>query len=120
MFPRLLTIGSALVSLIAAFGIFTTKAEASHYYDESYDNRPVPCYQYNAYGHCAGSGNRYRTRTSNRYYNGSVYGNQYPYGYTNYTTGGYYRPVNNYYGNSRNNGCYWYYGTYRCDRSCNH
>ncbi|TSC59255.1 MAG: hypothetical protein Greene041662_614 [Candidatus Peregrinibacteria bacterium Greene0416_62] len=120
MFPRLLTIGSALVSLVAAFAAFTASAEASYYYDESAYNRPTPCYQYDGQGHCVSSGTRYRARTTyNRTYNGSAYNNQYPYGYTNYGSNGYYRPVDNYYPN-RNNGCYWYYGSYRCDNKCNH
>ncbi|OGJ66184.1 hypothetical protein A3G69_04385 [Candidatus Peribacteria bacterium RIFCSPLOWO2_12_FULL_53_10] len=121
MLLRLLTIGSALASVLFTFGAFTATAEASYYYDESYYNRSTPCYQYDAYGHCASSGTRYRARTTNnRIYNGPTYSNQYPYGYTNYGTNGTYRPVDNYYGNSRNNGCYWYYGSYRCDSSCNH
>lgn len=115
MFSRLLTIGSILASVLFAFSALTAKAEASYYYDESYYNRSVPCYQYDAYGHCVSSSTRYRARATRAYpYTGYDYNYNYNYG-RNYGT---YRPVNNYYGNSRNNGCYWYYGTYRCDNDC--
>lgn len=120
MVTRLLMIGSALVSVIAAFGIFATKVEANFYYDDSYYNRPTPCYQYDAYGQCMSSGTRYRARAvSNRYYNRPSYSYQYPYGHMNYGTNGYYRPVDNYYRSHQNRGCYWYYGSYRCDDTCN-
>jgi hypothetical protein len=126
MFTRFLTIGSLFVSLFLAFGAFSAKAEASYYYDESYYNWPVPCYQYDGNGHCvSSSNNRYRS-TSNRQYryngqytypNDSYYGNNdYGNSYNRYDN---YRPVTNYYRSQRNNGCYWYYGTYRCDRGCN-
>jgi hypothetical protein len=143
MTARLLTIGSAVASLVAAFGIFAPSVEASFYYDESAYNRPIPCYQYDGQGHCTRSGARYNARApknsayydngnyqnlnSYKYnngnyqnsnsYNGSMYGNQYPYGYTNmdYGSSSNYRPVDNYYRSTQNNGCYWYYGSYRCD-----
>lgn len=120
MFTRLLSIGSLFVSLVLAFTI-STKAEASYYYDESYYNWPTPCYQYDGNGRCTSSGyNRYNS-TSNRQYR---YNGQYTYPNDNYygnTYRGYdnYRPVTNYYRTQRNHGCYWYYGTYRCDRDCN-
>jgi hypothetical protein len=120
MFTRLLSIGSVCVSLVLAFAAFSQKAEASYYYDESSYNWPVPCYQYDAYGHCRSSGTRYRARQyrtqytyPNDYYRGNSY--RYDYGYDNDYD--YYRPVTNYYRYHRNNGCYWYYGSYRCDRS---
>jgi hypothetical protein len=126
MFTRLLSIGSLFVSLVLAFGVFTQKAEASYYYDESYYNWPTPCYQYDGNGHCTSSGTRYRN-TSERQYrsngqytypNDNYYGNNAYYGnqYNRYDT---YRPVTNYYRTQQNHGCYWYYGTYRCDRDCN-
>lgn len=129
MTTRLLTIGTAVASVVAAFCVFAPSAEASFYYDESYYNRPVPCYRYDGEGHCTRSGTRYNARAprnsyyynynrsypNSYYYNGSMYGNQYPYGWVNYGTNGYYRPVGNYYRSTQNNGCYWYYGSYRCD-----
>lgn len=123
MTSGLLRIGTALASLLAAFLFTAPSAEATFYYDESYYNMPIPCYQYDSEGHCTVSGNRYRTRAYNGnyyrnsyYYNGSMYGNQNPYGYpVNYGSSRYYRPVHNYYRSMQNNGCYWHYGSYRCD-----
>lgn len=128
---RLIALSTGLLTVAAALFTATASAEASYYYDESYYNRPVPCYQYDGAGHCVRSGNRYASRTSRNsyyhrgnyyngsrygdYYNGAYYSTQYPYGWTNYYGNGYYRPVDNYYRAQQNHGCYWYYGSYRCD-----
>ena len=134
MFTRFLSIGSLFVSLVLAFGVFTQKAQASYYYDESYYNWPTPCYQYDGNGHCTSRGNNQNYANSNRQYRSNVkytypndnyYGNQntysndYYYGntYRNYNEDTY-RPVTNYYRSQQNHGCYWYYGTYRCDKDC--
>ncbi len=131
MFTRLLSIGSLFVSLVIAFGVFAEKAQASYYYDESYYNWPTPCYQYDGNGHCVSSGNNRYNSTSNRQYrnngqytypNDNYYGNQNAYSNNNYGNSysryDNYRPVTNYYRSQKNHGCYWYYGTYRCDRNC--
>ena len=143
---RLIALSTGLLTVAAALFTFTASAEASYYYDESYYNKPIPCYQYDGAGHCVRSGNRYvansynnnsyygygntygsyyngsRYSNSSMYGNGSIHGNsstystQYPYGWTNSSTNGStYRPVDNYYRSQQNNGCYWYYGSYRCD-----
>jgi hypothetical protein len=112
MVTRLFTIGALLVCALAAFS-FSAKAEASYYYDESYYNWSVPCYQYDRYGHCVSSSTRYR---SGGRYSGTNYHNN----YGNYYGAGAYRPVDNYYRSQQNRGCYWYYGSYRCDTSCGH
>lgn len=115
MTKTLITISASLLSVFVGFSVFAAKAQASYYYDESYYNWPTPCYQYDGYGHCISSGYRNRSTYNRRNtsYNNSYY-NAYP-----YATSGYYRPVDNYYRSSQNRGCYWYYGSYRCDdRDC--
>ena len=133
MFYRFLSIVALVASALPMLAI-ATPAQASFYYDESYYNWPIPCYEYDQYGHCLSSSYRYRasrvvdpvgdTYYHNNYpssayynYNGynnngnyGNYGNSYPYGYSNA------RPMTNVYQSSFNNDCYWSYGTYRCDQ----
>ena len=126
MISRFLSIGTVMLTLLAAFTFVLPSAEANYYYDEAYYNHQGSCPQNrNANTRCRNTTNRNTMYVRNPYsynssfYNGSAYRNQYPYGAVNYGRDGYYRPVDNYYNSSQNNGCYWYYGSYRCDNNCN-
>lgn len=120
---RLLGLTALVLSIFSGFA-WSATAEASFYYDESYYNWPVPCYEYDRYGHCMSSGNRYRATRDDDYYHHLNGGRGYDNGYygNSYYEGNYgyndsrYRIVDNVYLSNFKSDCYWHYGTQRCDQ----